>query len=127
MKKILLIDDEVDFCDLVKVRLESNDFEVVTAHDGQEGIGKAKSEDPDIILMDIMMPNMNGGDAVRLLKSDPKTSSIPVIFLTAVVTQEDEESGQQVNIDESFFPAIAKPFKPDLFISKINKILNDSK
>lgn len=125
MKRILIIDDESNFCEMLKIRLESHDYNVLIAHDGKEGIKKAKAENPDIILMDIMMPNLSGGDAVRILKDDWSTNLIPVIFLTAAVSKEEEDVGQRVNIDNTFFPAISKPFNPDDLLAKIGELIGE--
>ncbi len=122
-KTILLVDDEVQFLKMVKIRLEANGYAVVTASDGQEGVTMAKQYLPDLILIDIMMPNMNGGDAVRMLKADPKTNQIPVIFITAVLEKKDEERHQKINIDNIFYTAIAKPFDPVNFLKIIQETL----
>lgn len=84
MKKILMVDDDVDFAEAVKVLLESKDYEVILAHDGKEGLEKARSVNPDLVILDVMMPEMNGYDVCVVLKADPKLCRIPVILLTAV-------------------------------------------
>jgi len=122
---ILVIDDEPEFVKMVESRLKANGYEVICAFDGQEGINKAKSLMPDLILIDIMMPNLGGGDAVRLLKDDSQTSNIPVVFLTAVLNKSDEEHDQKVNIGNKFYPAIAKPFDPNKLINKIKSMLHE--
>ena len=122
-KRILVVDDEPGFVKLVKMRLEAHGYAVVTASDGQEGIAKVKQLVPDLILMDIMMPNMSGGDAVRLLKADLKTSHIPVIFLTAILEKKEEQWHHKINIDNKLYPAIAKPFNSEEFLRKIQEVL----
>lgn len=84
MKKILMVDDDVDFAEAVKVLLESKDYEVILAHDGKEGLEKARSVNPDLVILDVMMPEMNGYDVCVVLKADPKLCRTPVILLTAV-------------------------------------------
>ncbi len=125
MKKILIVDDEPQFAEMVKIRLEANGYDVLLANDGQKGVALVKKENPDLILMDIMMPNMNGGDAVRLLKADSNLSSIPIIFMTAVVTKDDEKMIQGINIEEVFYPTIAKPFNADELFKKIKKAIGE--
>ena len=89
-KKILLIDDEEDFCFFVKSNLESRkEFRVITAAEGKEGIELAKREKPDLILLDIVMPEMTGSDVIEILSKDSQTKQIPVVFLTGVVTREE--------------------------------------
>lgn len=84
MKKILLVDDDVDFCEAAKLLLESRTYEVVVAYDGKEGLEKVRGERPDLVILDVMMPEMNGYDVCVVLKSDPELKKIPVILLTAV-------------------------------------------
>ncbi len=123
-KKILIVDDEPEFVDMVKMRLEANGYMIETASDGQDGIRKAKKLIPDLILIDVMMPNMDGGDTVRLLKADPKTSGIPIIFLTALLDNIEREQQQKIIIGNNYFPAIAKPFTPEKLLQKIREALS---
>ncbi len=126
MKKILVVDDDPDIVELVKNRLEANNYAVISASDGKEGIKKAQQQKPDLIVMDIIMPNMSGGDAARLLQVDAATKHIPIIFLTAVtanVSQGEEAPG--VNVDGKFFKAIAKPFKAEFLLKKVKELLED--
>ncbi len=85
MKTILVVDDESQVIELMKNRLEANHYNVISASDGAEGIKKAQQEKPDLILMDILMPNLSGGEAVKILQANPATKRIPVIFFTAAV------------------------------------------
>jgi len=126
MKTILVVDDKADIVELVKSRLEANHYKVIVASDGNEGIKQAKQHKPDLIVMDIMMPNMSGGEAVKVLKSDAATQHIPVVFLTAVGSsvREGEEPGR-VYVDGQFFPAISKPFKPEKLLSEIKKLVGN--
>ncbi|MDD5423089.1 MAG: response regulator [Candidatus Omnitrophota bacterium] len=82
-KTVLVIDDEAEFVDAVKMRLEANDYMVVEAYNGREGFEKARKQHPDLILLDLVMPQVNGFEALSQLKSDPRTMNIPVIVLTA--------------------------------------------
>lgn len=81
-KKILIIDDDQDLFQVLKVRLEANKFEVITAIDGMEGLEKAKSENPDLIVLDILMPKKDGYMVVKELKSNEGTKDIPVIVMS---------------------------------------------
>lgn len=83
-KKILLIDDDPDFVEAVKVIVENGGYEVGVAYDGEEGLEAVAKEKPDLIVLDVMMPVMNGHEACAKLKADPETAKIPVILLTAV-------------------------------------------
>lgn len=82
-KKILVVDDEVDFIEAVKIRLEAMDYDVISATNGKDGVARAKKDQPSLILLDLVMPKSNGFEALSKLKSDPATSEIPVIIITA--------------------------------------------
>jgi len=82
-KSILVIDDEVGFVDAVRMRLEANGFSVTGAHNGEDGLKAARREKPNLILLDLAMPKINGFEALSQLKSDPATSLVPVIIITA--------------------------------------------
>jgi len=126
MKKILVVDDEQDIVDLVKNRLEANNYDVIFASDGSEGIKKAQQHKPDLIVMDIMMPNMPGGDAVRILRTDEKTKHIPILFLTGIVADMHKGSETQgVNVDGQFYAALAKPFKAEKLLLEIRKLIGN--
>ncbi len=126
MKKILVVDDEPGVVKSVSASLKSNGYEVISAASGKEGIKKAREHQPDLIIMDILMPNLSGGDAVRFLKSDITTKHIPIIFLTAVtanIPKGAEDKG--VNVDGQFFKAISKPFEPVSVLSEIKKLIGE--
>lgn len=120
--KILIVDDEPEVVELVKDRLETQGYEVLTASDGKEGLARARDEKPDLILMDIMMPSMGGGQAVRLLKADYSTKEIPVVFLTAIVSKQEETNDQlRINVEDTYYPAIAKPFDSQKLLDMVSK------
>jgi two-component system, OmpR family, alkaline phosphatase synthesis response regulator PhoP len=83
-KKILLIDDDPDFVEAVKVIVENGGYDVKVAYDGEEGLEAVAAEKPDLIVLDVMMPVMNGHEACAKLKANPATAKIPIILLTAV-------------------------------------------
>lgn len=82
-KKILIVDDEPEFAEMIKMRLEANGYEVVAAYDGKEGLAKASSENPDLILLDVMMPGMDGFQVLKSLRANDATENIPTVMLTA--------------------------------------------
>lgn len=86
-KRVLLVDDDVDFVEITKRQLEKGGFEVDIAYDGQECIEKVEKNRPDLIILDVIMPNLNGYDTCDMLKADGKTTDIPVILLTSVAEQ----------------------------------------
>lgn len=119
-KKILVVDDEPDILESVKMRLEANGYEVATARSGSEGIKKAQAELPDLIVLDILMPDIDGGIVAEELKNKPATKDIPIIFLTCIV--KEEEAQNRSSIGGNVF--VAKPFKPEELLDKIRGILD---
>jgi len=121
-KKILLIDDEVDFTFFVKKNLEqTGEFEVIVANDGANGIDLLKEAKPDLILLDIVMPNPSGPDVAEFILHNPQTKQIPLIFLTAVVTK--EETGIDLLKEIGGHNFIAKPVDTQTLISSIKTVL----
>jgi two-component system cell cycle response regulator DivK len=100
MPKILLVEDNEMNRDMLSRRLARNGFEVVIAVDGHEGVNKAASEKPDLILMDMSLPTMDGWEATRHVKADPVTRMIPVIALTAHAMNEDREKALAAGCDD---------------------------
>ncbi len=122
-KTLLVVDDEPDIVMLVKSRLEANNYTVISASDGEEGIKKAQQHKPDLIIMDIIMPNLSGGEAVKILRADPATKHIPIIFLTVLAT---DTLQRNVNIDGEFYTTIAKSFEDAKLLSEIKRLIGDS-
>jgi CheY-like chemotaxis protein len=116
MAKILVVDDEEDVRRLLVTIFKDAGYEVITASNGQEAVDTAKSEHPDLIFMDILMPVMDGYQACSAIKNDPETKDIFVAFLTAKGLPEDWDQGLRSEADMY----IAKPFQPDrlLFVAK---------
>ncbi|MEA3499745.1 MAG: response regulator [Candidatus Marinimicrobia bacterium] len=113
--KILVIDDSSVICDLVKFTLTMKNHEVITAKDGENGIKIAKKDQPDLILLDILMPKMNGYEACGILKKDKLTKNIPIFILSSKGQMDDIDQAFQYGADNY----ITKPFDPD----KLNKII----
>lgn len=122
-KKILFIDDEEDFCHFAKLNLEKTEkFEVLIATKPRMGIVLAKSIQPDLIFLDILMPEMAGSEvAARLLEDEP-TSKIPIVFLTAMVNKEEVGSKGSKIGGRDF---LAKPVTPEELVAKIESILGE--
>ena len=120
-KKILVVDDETELLKAISILLKTSGYEVVTAQDGQESLEKAKSLSPDLIVLDILMPKMDGYEVCRLLKFDEKYKSIPIIMLTAKVQDIDKAMGKKVGADDY----IAKPFETQDLIDKIKMYLTN--
>lgn len=119
---VLIVDDEPDVLRLLDLELSHEGYTVLKASSGQEAVHKADLFIPDMIVMDILMPDMNGGQVLQELKSNLKTRNIPVIFLTAVLSKEEEKSKHlRVAIKQEFYPAIAKPFDTKDLLYEINR------
>jgi len=120
-EKILIIDDEQDLVKLVKEILEIEDFQVSCAHDGEEGLRKATSEIPDLILLDIKMPGINGFQVLERLKIDKATSHVPVVMLTTSTLRRDRDKA----FDLGAVDYVIKSLKGFELGERIHKILSD--
>lgn len=118
-KKILLIEDEPEFRMALHMRLEANGYEVIEAEDGVAGLDMARNQNPDLILLDIMLPKMDGYKVARLLKFDAKYRDIPIIMLTARSQQSDKETGMSVGGDAY----LTKPYKPREMLDAVARLL----
>lgn len=117
--KVLVVDDEEYIQHILNFSFGAEGYEVITAGDGEEAINKAKDEKPDVIVLDIMMPNMDGYEACKRLKSDPKTRAIPVILLTAKGRDVDRKLGNEAGADDY----VVKPFSPGRLIERVQGMM----
>jgi two-component system, OmpR family, alkaline phosphatase synthesis response regulator PhoP len=121
-KKILIVDDEPNLVKLCEIRLKASGYEVVTAHDGQEALDKVKQEMPDLIILDHMMPKLDGFEVCRLLKSDEVYEAykdIPIVMLTASGQAQEIVTGLQKGVAAY----ITKPFKSDVLLGIIKGLV----
>ncbi|MDR9417642.1 response regulator transcription factor [Gracilimonas sp.] len=118
-KTILVVDDEKDLLDLIEYNLKKEGFDVLKAENGKEGIQIAKEHNPDLVLMDIMMPKMDGMEAVEKMRSDDQLKSIPIIFLTARSDEKTEVEGLNKGGDDY----ITKPISTTKLISRIKAVM----
>lgn len=118
-QKILVVDDEADIVELIAYNLKREGYQVYTASNGQEAVTTAKKVMPDLIILDIMMPKMDGIEACRIMRSMPEFKSTFMVFLTARSEEYSEIAGFNVGADDY----IAKPIKPRALLSRINAIL----
>ena len=122
-KKILVVDDEPEIVDIVKKMLEDK-YEVITAYDGEECLKKAKKEKPDLILLDILMPKLDGWETLKKLKDDENLKDIPVSMLTALPLTPEDTRDKPIDKIENY---IVKPFKKETLIRKIEDIFEREK
>ena len=118
-KRILIVEDQAMIVNMLRMRLEANDYEVITAGDGQEGLEKAHKENPSLIILDIMLPKMNGYKVCQLLKSDPKYNHIPIIISSGRTPQEIRKVSKEVGADAY----VNKPFQAEALLSKMKELL----
>ncbi|MFA6079281.1 MAG: response regulator [Candidatus Omnitrophota bacterium] len=118
-KKLLVVDDERDFVDIIAERLGAKGFTILKAYDGREGLEKALLEKPDLIVLDIAMPEMNGYDVCIKLKENKDLKDTPVIILTAKFQPNDIEFGREVGADAY----LTKPLELDTLLNKVNELL----
>lgn len=121
-KKILIVDDESDVADLVAYHLKAKGFDVQTVNDPTHSIGKARTFMPDLVVLDVMMPEINGIQICRMLRADPKLEQVPVIFLTAKVEENDRIQGLETGADDY----ICKPFSTKELVLRVQNILRRS-
>ena len=119
-KKILAVDDERHIVRLVQVNLERAGYQVVTAYDGKEALEKVESEQPDLVVLDVMMPYMDGFEVLKTLRKNQPTRELPVIMLTAKAQDADVFRGWQSGVD----CYLTKPFNPMELISFVKRIFN---
>ncbi len=117
--KILIIDDDLDICRYVQVNLVLEGFQVEYAADGEEGLHKALTTNPDLILLDVMMPGLDGTEVCRRLRSDPRTLGTAIIFLTAKSQSTDKITGLSAGADDY----ISKPFDPPELLARVRSAL----
>ena len=120
MKKILLVDDEQDIVETLKFVLESEGYTCFCAYNGEDGLKLAKEIIPDLMVLDVMMPKINGFKISRLLKYDAKYKNIPILMVTARSQEEDKLIGEETGADEY----ITKPFDLDEVVKTVQKYLN---
>lgn len=119
MKKILIVDDEQDIVESLKFVLEAADYTCYCAYNGEDGLRLAKEIIPDLIVLDVMMPKINGYKISRLLKYDNKYKDIPILMVTARSQEEDKLIGEETGVNEY----ITKPFDLDEVVKKVQQYL----
>jgi len=124
-KKILIVDDDPDLVEAVTMILESKKYDVVAAYGGIEGLDKAKTEKPDLIVLDVMMPDKDGYAVCKELKADPQLNKIPVLLLTAVVSRiPTTRYTQQMGLETEADDYIDKPVEPEVLVKRIETLLS---
>jgi DNA-binding response OmpR family regulator len=120
-KKILVVDDEPNIVRMLESRLKGSGYDVITAMDGLDALHKARSESPDLILLDVMLPQMDGYKVCAMLKYDVKYARVPIIMLTARAHEADRKMGEQLGVEAY----VVKPFEGKQLLEKIERILRN--
>ena len=128
MAKVLIIDDDVEFQQAIELVLEKNDFEVASAYDPEEGLKKVADENPDMVILDVLMPSdFDGFDVARKIRKDLGLRELPILLLTAVHTE--KEIPYRFGPHEEWLPVdyfMDKPVDPDVLVEKVKELLNIS-
>ncbi len=122
-KKILIVDDEIEMVELEVMRFEAHGYEVRAAYDGESGLKMVYEWVPDLVILDIMLPKMDGYTVCEALKKDARSKNIPILLVSAVDQKYDPLRGQKVGANDSF----TKPFEPPLLLARIKELLHTSK
>jgi two-component system alkaline phosphatase synthesis response regulator PhoP len=120
--RILVVDDEIYIVHILDFSLGMEGYEVLTALDGEQALERVRNDKPDLIVLDIMMPKLDGYEVCRTIKADPETRNIPVILLTAKGRNVDQKMGFDVGADDY----ITKPFSPRKLVERINSLLGQT-
>ena len=118
-KRILVVDDEEDILEVVRFNLSREGYEVLCTTSGEETLKIARSEHPDLIVLDLMLPGIDGLDAAKILKNDAKTRDVPIIMLTAKGEEADIVTGLELGADDY----ITKPFSPRILVARVRAVL----
>ena len=121
-KKILIVDDEKDIIDLLKFNLKNEGYDTLTARDGEQALKTAREDQPDLVILDIMLPGKDGWEVLKELRKSPKTQNIPVIYLTAKDSEIDEVVGLELGADDY----IVKPIGIRKLLARVKKVLKRS-
>ncbi len=122
-KKILIVDDEIEMVELEVIRFEAHGYEVRAAYDGENGIKMVREWVPDLVILDIMLPGMDGYAVCEALKKDPQFNQTPIILVSAMDQKYDTARGLKAGAEASF----TKPFEPPLLLAKIKELVHSTK
>lgn len=121
-KRLLVVEDEARVLMMIKERLEFAGYDVTTATEGQDGLKKARAEKPDLIVLDLILPNLNGYQVCAMLKGDKQCQNIPILMLTARSQEKDMAEGMRVGADAY----LTKPYDPTVFLDRVAALLRQA-
>ena len=118
-KRVIIVEDEQDMAELVAMRLQREDYEVEVAHDGREGLDRIRSNPPDLVILDLMLPRMPGTEVCSQMRASPATASVPVLMLTAKGEESDVVLGLHVGADDY----VTKPFSMSVLMARVSALM----
>ena len=121
-KKILVIDDNPGSLRLMRYTLEKKGYQVITASDGLEGLRKARDEHPDLVILDIMLPGLDGYEVCHRLRQKPETVTLPILMISVKARQDDKDIGLRMGADDY----LTKPASPSTIVAKVETLLTDT-
>lgn len=119
-RKILVVDDDPNALRLIGYTLEQEGYQVVSAGDGLEGVNKAQDERPDLVVLDVMLPGLDGYEVCRQLRQQPETAALPILMLSAKARQDDKDVGLKMGADDY----LAKPADPSAIVDRVKALLD---
>lgn len=122
-KRIVVVEDEADLAELIAYNLQRAGYEAVIAGDGRTGLAKVRELEPDLVILDLMLPHMSGLDVAREIRTDPKVGATPIIMLTARVSEQDQLKGLAAGADDY----ISKPFSVKVLLARVEALLRRTK
>ena len=123
-KKILVVDDEKELLELIDKVLSNEGYAVTTATTAEDAMSKARTIEPDLILIDIVLPDKEGPEAIRILNEDSSTDQIPAIFLSGIITREsNDKASTEVRVGERLYKALSKPFTAEELMTEVRKAI----
>jgi CheY-like chemotaxis protein len=120
-KRILIVDDEAELLEMLRIRLEASNYEVITASDAADGLKKTRQLKPHLVILDILMPGMDGTSVASALRQDPATRDIPIIFLTGIIKEAETRERRDGNV------FIAKPFDTAELLLTVRQLIGQEK
>lgn len=118
-KKVLVVEDQPDLAESIKIRLSLENWDILIAKDGPEGVKRTRESMPDLILLDVMLPKLDGFEVCRILKTDPNTKNIPIVMLTALQSVGDVDRAFEVGANDY----VSKPFTNERLLAKLKKLI----
>lgn len=123
LKRILVVDDDKEIAELVQRKLSQSGYQVVVKNNGLDAINEARNSRPDLVLMDIILPDMDGAEVVEMLQNELALKTVPILFLSGIVTIDSPSQKSEVRVRDRLYPALGKPFNAQQLLDEVTKSL----